>query len=810
MSDSVEIVADPNGSDGKQAGKRPAIDRASGLSLSTYHYILRLTYMAMDDTFTKLALDYHAYPTPGKISVTPTKPLANQDDLSLAYSPGVAAACMAIFEEGDEAASKYTSRGNLVGVITNGTAVLGLGNIGPLAAKPVMEGKGCLFKKFAGIDVFDIELAENDPDKLVDIIAALEPTLGGVNLEDIKAPECFYIEKKLRERMKIPVFHDDQHGTAIISAAAILNGLKVVNKRIDEIKLVCSGAGAAAIACLDLLVHLGVARENIFVVDSRGVIWKGRDENMEPNKARYAQQTDLRTLADVTRDADVFLGCSTAGVLKPEMVKTMGDQPLILALANPEPEIRPEDAKAVRPDCIIATGRSDYPNQVNNVLCFPFIFRGAMDAGATRITEEMKLACVKAIAELAEAEQNDEVARAYAGQELTFGADYIIPKPFDPRLIVQIAPAVAQAAADSGVALRPIEDMQAYRQKLMAFVYHSGQLMRPLFMQARQAPKRVVYADGEDERVLRAAQTIIDEGLAFPILIGRPAVIEMRVKKFGLRLAHGKNIEIVDPEDDARFNETWSGYYELRGREGVTPDIAKAMIRKHNSLIGAMLLRRGDADAMLCGASSRYDKQLQYVDEVIGRQKGVNTYAAMNILMLPEQTLFICDTHVNQDPTAEEVAEMTILAAKEMQRFGVIPKVALLSHSNFGSRPSDSSRKMAQARRLIEQRAPELEVDGEMHADSALSESIRLKAFPDSTLKGRANLLVMPNLDTGNITYNMLKMTGSNGIAMGPILLGAARPVHILTTSATVRRIVNMTAVAVIDAQQEVGELPAA
>jgi len=766
--------------------------------------------MAMDDTFTKLALDYHAYPTPGKISVTPTKPLANQDDLSLAYSPGVAAACMAIFEEGDEAASKYTSRGNLVGVITNGTAVLGLGNIGPLAAKPVMEGKGCLFKKFAGIDVFDIELAENDPDKLVDIIAALEPTLGGVNLEDIKAPECFYIEKKLRERMKIPVFHDDQHGTAIISAAAILNGLKVVNKRIDEIKLVCSGAGAAAIACLDLLVHLGVARENIFVVDSRGVIWKGRDENMEPNKARYAQQTDLRTLADVTRDADVFLGCSTAGVLKPEMVKTMGDQPLILALANPEPEIRPEDAKAVRPDCIIATGRSDYPNQVNNVLCFPFIFRGAMDAGATRITEEMKLACVKAIAELAEAEQNDEVARAYAGQELTFGADYIIPKPFDPRLIVQIAPAVAQAAADSGVALRPIEDMQAYRQKLMAFVYHSGQLMRPLFMQARQAPKRVVYADGEDERVLRAAQTIIDEGLAFPILIGRPAVIEMRVKKFGLRLAHGKNIEIVDPEDDARFNETWSGYYELRGREGVTPDIAKAMIRKHNSLIGAMLLRRGDADAMLCGASSRYDKQLQYVDEVIGRQKGVNTYAAMNILMLPEQTLFICDTHVNQDPTAEEVAEMTILAAKEMQRFGVIPKVALLSHSNFGSRPSDSSRKMAQARRLIEQRAPELEVDGEMHADSALSESIRLKAFPDSTLKGRANLLVMPNLDTGNITYNMLKMTGSNGIAMGPILLGAARPVHILTTSATVRRIVNMTAVAVIDAQQEVGELPAA
>ena len=764
--------------------------------------------MAMDDALTKLALDYHEYPTPGKISVTPTKPLANQDDLSLAYSPGVAAACMAIFEQGDEAAARYTSRGNLVGVITNGTAVLGLGNIGPLAAKPVMEGKGCLFKKFAGIDVFDIELAETDPDKLVDIIAALEPTLGGVNLEDIKAPECFYIEKKLRERMKIPVFHDDQHGTAIISSAAIINGLKVVNKRIDEVKLVCSGAGAAAIACLDLLVHLGVKRENIFVVDSRGVIWEGRDENMEPNKARYAQKTELRTLAEVVDGSDIFLGCSTAGVLKAEMVKSMGTQPLILALANPEPEIRPEVARAARPDCIIATGRSDYPNQVNNVLCFPFIFRGAMDAGATRITEEMKLACVKAIAELAEAEQNDEVALAYAGQELTFGADYIIPKPFDPRLIVQIAPAVAQAAADSGVALRPIEDMQAYRQKLMAFVYHSGQLMRPLFMQARQAPKRVIYADGEDERVLRAVQTVVDEGMAHPILIGRPSVIEMRVQKFGLRLIQGVNVEIVDPEDDERFNETWTGYYQLRGREGVSPDIAKSMIRKHNTLIGAMLLKRGDADAMLCGVASRFDKQLQYVDEVIGLQAGVNTYAAMNVLMLPEQTLFICDTHVNQDPTAEQIAEMTILAAQEMLRFGVVPKIALLSHSNFGSRPSASSRKMAQAREILQTRAPHLEVDGEMHADSALSESIRLKSYPDSTLKGRANLLIMPNLDAGNITYNMLKMTGSNGIAMGPVLLGASRPVHILTTSATVRRIVNMTALAVVDAQQEVGERP--
>jgi len=756
----------------------------------------------MDDTLTKLALDYHAHPAPGKISVTPTKPLANQDDLSLAYSPGVAAACMAIHSGGDDAASRYTSRGNLVGVITNGTAVLGLGNIGPLAAKPVMEGKGCLFKKFAGIDVFDIELAETDPDKLVDIIAALEPTLGGVNLEDIKAPECFYIEKKLRERMKIPVFHDDQHGTAIISSAAILNGLKVVGKDIGRVKLACSGAGAAAIACLDLLVHLGVRRENIYVVDSRGVIWEGRDAEMEANKRRYAQKTEARTLADVVAGADVFLGCSTAGVLTADMVESMARQPLILALANPEPEIRPEVAKAARPDCIIATGRSDYPNQVNNVLCFPFIFRGAMDAGATRITEEMKLACVKAIAELAEAEQNDEVARAYAGQELNFGPDYIIPKPFDPRLIVQIAPAVARAAAESGVAARPIEDIEAYRQRLMSFVYHSGQLMRPLFQQAKQAPKRVIYADGEDERVLRAAQTVVDEKLAQPILIGRPSVIGMRIKKAGLRLAPGRDFEIVDPEDDSRFNETWSAYYQLKGREGVTPAIAKAMIRKHNTLIGAMLLRRGDADALLCGVASKYDNQLKYVDDVIGRKPG-QTYAALNVLMLPNQTLFVADTHVNECPTAEQIASITIQAADEMLRFGVVPKIALLSHSNFGSRPTDSSRKMAEARRIVAERAPDLEVDGEMHADAALSEPIRMQAYPDSTLKGPANLLVMPNLDTGNITYNMLKMTGSHGIAMGPILLGAARPVHILTTSATVRRIVNMTALAVVDAQQE-------
>ncbi|HRL20165.1 MAG TPA: NADP-dependent malic enzyme [Alcaligenes sp.] len=751
----------------------------------------------------KLALDYHAYPTPGKISVVPTKTLANQDDLSLAYSPGVASACMAIHAEGEEAAAKYTSRANLVAVVTNGTAVLGLGNIGPLAAKPVMEGKGCLFKKFAGIDVFDIELNENDPDKLVDIIAALEPTLGGVNLEDIKAPECFYIEKKLRERMSIPVFHDDQHGTAIISSSAVINGLKVVGKDIGDIKLVCSGAGAAAIACLDLLVAVGVKRENIYVTDSRGIIWKGREENMEANKARYAQDTDARTLADACVDADVFLGCSAPGVLTADMVKTMASQPLILALANPEPEIRPEVAKAARPDCIIATGRSDYPNQVNNVLCFPFIFRGALDVGASVINEEMKLACVKAIAELARAELNDEVATAYAGQDLSFGPDYIIPKPFDSRLIVEIAPAVAQAAMDSGVAARPIEDMEAYRQKLIAMTYHSGPLMRPLYMQAKSAPKRIIYSDGEDERVLRAVQTVVDEKLALPILVGRPSVIDMRVKKAGLRLEAGKNVEIVDPEDDARFTETWTAYYKLKAREGVTPDIAKAMIRKHNSLIGVMLLQRGDADGMICGVASNYDSQLNYVDQVIGLKKDAQTFAAMNVLMLPTQTLFVCDTHVNENPTAEQIADMTIQAAEEVKRFGVMPRVALLSHSNFGSRQTESSRKMAKARQILAERAPELEVDGEMHADSALSEKIRLKAFPDSTLRGSANLLITPNLDAGNITYNMLKMTGSNGVAMGPILLGAARPVHILTTSATVRRIVNMTALAVVDAQIE-------
>lgn len=751
----------------------------------------------------KLALDYHAYPTPGKISVVPTKTLANQDDLSLAYSPGVASPCMAIYEEGDAAAAKYTSRANLVGVITNGTAVLGLGNIGPLASKPVMEGKGCLFKKFAGIDVFDIELDENDPQKLVEIIAAMEPTLGGINLEDIKAPECFYVENELRKRMKIPVFHDDQHGTAIISAAAILNGLKVVGKNIADVKLVVSGAGAAAIACLNLLVSLGMPREHIFVADSRGIIWKGREENMEPSKAAYAQDTDYRTLADATIGADVFLGCSAAGILTPEMLKTMADKPLILALANPEPEIRPELAKETRPDCVIATGRSDYPNQVNNVLCFPFIFRGALDCGATVINEEMKLACVHAIAELAQAEIYDDVSSKTGDQQISFGPDYIIPRPFDPRLISIIAPAVAQAAMDSGVAARPIEDMEAYRQQLISMTYHTGPLMSPLFAQAKADPKRVVFADGEDERVLRAVQTAVDEAMAKPILIGRPSVIQMRVERLGLRLEDGKNVEIVNPEDDVRFNEVWNAYYKLGARQGITPEIAKAQVRKHNTLIGALLVERNDADALICGVASNFIEQVEHVEQVIGLRKDAKTLAAMNALLLPTQTLFVCDTHVNEDPTAEEIANMTVLAAEEVRRFGVEPRVALLSHSNFGSRPTASSRKMAKAREILAEIAPDLEVDGEMHADSALSDKIRFKTFPDTTLRAPANLLIAPNLDAGNITYNMLKTTGSNGVAMGPILLGAARPVHVLTNSATVRRILNMTAVAVVDAQLE-------
>ena len=753
----------------------------------------------MDEQLKQSALAYHQNPKPGKISVTPTKPLSNQLDLSLAYSPGVAAACEAIHADPLDA-QKYTSRGNLVGVVTNGTAVLGLGNIGPLAAKPVMEGKGCLFKKFAGIDVFDIELAESDPDKLVEAIAMLEPTLGGINLEDIKAPECFYIEQKLRERMKIPVFHDDQHGTAIIASAAILNGLKVVGKDLSKVKLVCSGAGAAAIACLDLLVKLGLSKANVLVADSKGVIYEGRG-NLDPSKARYAASTDARTLADAIKSADVFLGCSSAGVLKPEMVKDMADRPLILALANPEPEIRPEDAKAARPDVIIATGRSDYPNQVNNVLCFPFIFRGALDVGATTITEEMKLACVRAIAELAEeTDQGDEVAKAYEGHSLEFGPEYLIPKPFDPRLIIKIAPAVAQAAMDSGVATRPIQDMDAYREQLGATVYRTGMVMRPVFATAKQKAARIVFAEGEDERVLRAAQFVLTEKIAKPIVIGRPAVIEMRLKKMGSKLAAGVDFEVVNPEDDPRYQRSWQLYHEIGAREGVTPEMAKAAMRKFNTLIGAILVRLGDADGMICGLIDTYHDHLKFIDQVLGRSEQAEHFAAMNLLMLPGRNLFICDTYVNELPSAEQLADMAILAAREIERFGIVPKIALLSNSNFGSSPS-SSQRMAAARRLIAARAPELEVDGEMHGDAALSEAVRKQAFPGTTLTGEANLLIMPNVEAANIAYNLLKMVGGEGVTVGPFLLGAAKPVHILTPAATVRRIINMTAVAAANVQ---------
>ncbi|RKP44317.1 NADP-dependent malic enzyme [Trinickia fusca] len=749
----------------------------------------------MDEQLKQSALAYHQNPKPGKISVTPTKPLSNQLDLSLAYSPGVAAACEAIHADPLDA-QKYTSRGNLVGVITNGTAVLGLGNIGPLAAKPVMEGKGCLFKKFAGIDVFDIELSESDPDKLVDAIAMLEPTLGGINLEDIKAPECFYIEQKLRERMKIPVFHDDQHGTAIIASAAILNGLKVVGKDLASVKLVCSGAGAAAIACLDLLVKLGLSKQNVLVADSKGVIYEGRG-NLDPSKQRYAAVTDARTLGDAIKGADVFLGCSSAGVLKPEMVKEMGTKPLILALANPEPEIRPEDAKAARPDAIIATGRSDYPNQVNNVLCFPFIFRGALDVGATTITEEMKLACVRAIAELAEeTDQGDEVAKAYEGHSLEFGPDYLIPKPFDPRLIMKIAPAVAQAAMDSGVATRPIQDMDAYREQLGATVYRTGMVMRPVFAAAKGKAARIVFAEGEDERVLRAAQFVLTERIAKPIIIGRPAVVEMRLKKMGSKLKCGVDFEIVNPEDDPRFQQCWQAYHEIGARDGVTPEVAKAAMRKSNTLIGAMLVHLGDADGLICGMIDSYHSHLKYIDQVLGRAHDADHFAAMNLLMLPGRNLFICDTYVNEVPSAEQLAEMAILAAREIERFGIVPKIALLSNSNFGSAPTSSSQRMAAARKLIAERAPELEVDGEMHGDAALSEAIRKQSFPGTTLTGEANLLLMPNVEAANITYNLLKMVGGEGVTVGPFLLGAAKPVHILTPAATVRRIINMTAVA--------------
>ncbi|MFP8833238.1 NADP-dependent malic enzyme [Hydrogenophaga sp. XSHU_21] len=743
------------------------------------------------------ALEYHRLPRQGKIAVTPTKPLSNQRDLSLAYSPGVAYPCLEIQADPTKAAD-YTSRGNLVGVITNGTAVLGLGDIGPLAGKPVMEGKGCLFKKFAGIDVFDIELAEKDPDRLVDIIAALEPTLGGINLEDIKAPECFYIEKKLRDRLNIPVFHDDQHGTAIISAAALLNGLELVGKAIGEVTVAVSGAGAAAIACLDVMVGLGVARHRIFVCDSKGVIHQGRPGGMDESKQRYAQDTDKRTLADAVNGADVFLGCSAPGVLTAEMVKTMADKPIILALANPEPEIRPELAKAVRPDCIIATGRSDYPNQVNNVLCFPYIFRGALDCGATRITEAMKLACVRQIADLVKSETSEEVANAYAGQELRFGPEYLIPKPFDSRLILRIAPAVAQAAAESGVATRPITDMDAYRQQLGRFVYQTGILMQPIFNAARAlaTKQRVAYADGEDERALRAAQMAIDDQLARPILIGRPAVIEARIAKAGLRMTLGVDVENVNPEDDPRFRRYWEHYHRLMGRQGATPEVSKAAVRRSNTIIGSLMLALGDADALICGLVGGYMTHLERVDHILGRRDGAHLYAAVNALMTDRGPVFIADTYVNEDPSAEELAEIAWMAAQEVQRFGHPPRVAFLSHSSFGSSKRASARKMALARDLFVAAHPGVECDGELHGDAALQPEIRSAYLADSTLSGSANLLICPNLDAANILYNVMKTTTSGGVTVGPILTGVAGRVHILTPAATVRRVLNMTALA--------------
>ena len=759
----------------------------------------------MDEQLKKGALEYHQLPRPGKISVLPTKQLINQRDLALAYSPGVAAACEEIVRDPAQAVN-LTSRANLIGVVTNGTAVLGLGAIGPLAAKPVMEGKAVLFKKFAGIDCFDIELNERDPDKLVEIIAALEPTFGGINLEDIKAPECFQIERKLRARLKIPVFHDDQHGTAIIVGAAVLNGLAVVGKELAKVRLVTSGAGAAALACLDLLVKMGLPIENITVTDIKGVVYTGRKEEMDPDKERYAKDTRARTLDEVMAGADIFLGLSAGGVLKPAMVEKMGARPLILALANPEPEIRPELAKAARPDCIIATGRSDYPNQVNNVLCFPFIFRGALDVGATTISSEMELAAVRALAELARAETSEQVAQAYGIESLSFGPDYLIPKPFDPRLIARIAPAVAKAGMDSGVATRPLGDLDAYRESLTQFVYHSGLIMKPLFSAAKATPRRVVYAEGEDERVLRAVQVVLDEGLARPLLIGRPAVIERRLKQLGLRMRPGPDFNLVNPDEDPRYRDYWTTYHKLTERKGVSPEYAKIEMRRRNTLIGAMLMHKGEADAMLCGTFGAHALHLHYVDQVIGLRQGVRHYAAMNALMLPKRMVFICDTYVTADPDAEHIADMTILAAEEVRRFGIAPKVALLSASNFGSVPLDSAEKMRRALALLHERAPELEVEGEMHGDAALSEEIRLKVFPNSRLRGEANLLIMPTLEAANIAFNLLKTAAGDGVTIGPILLGAARTVHILTPSASVRRIVNMTALTVVDANAPRGQ----
>ena len=743
------------------------------------------------------ALEYHRLPTPGKITVTPTKLLSNQRDLSLAYSPGVAYPCLDIHAD-PRTAADYTSRGNLVAVVTNGTAVLGLGDIGPLAAKPVMEGKGCLFKKFANIDVFDIELAERDPDKLVEIIASMEPTLGGVNLEDIKAPECFYIERQLRDRMNIPVFHDDQHGTAIISAAAVLNGLELVGKSLGEVKVAVSGAGAASIACLDLMVGLGIRRENIWACDSKGLIYEGRPGGYDESKARYAQATDQRTLADAVQGADVFLGCSTHGVLTPEMVKTMADRPIILALANPEPEIRPELAKAARPDCIIATGRSDYPNQVNNVLCFPYIFRGALDCGATKITDAMKLACVRQIADLAKEDISEEVANAYSGQDLEFGPDYLIPKPFDSRLIVRIAPAVAAAAAESGVAVRPIADMDAYRQQLSRMFSSASQLVQPVFEAAQSSTaNRIAYAEGEDLRVLRAAQSAVEDGIARPILIGRPAVIEARIAKAGLRIRLGEHVDVVNPDDDPRFKQYWQTFHRIMGRRGYSPEAAKAAVHRSTTTIATLMVKLGDADAMVCGLHGRFDAHLAHIEDVIGLRQGAREMATLNALMLDRHTLFIADTYVNSDPSAEQLARIARMAVEEVRRFGIVPKVAFLSHSNYGSSQRASAVKMREAWQQFAQMCPDVESDGEMHGDAALSELIRKGNLMDSMLHGEANVLICPNVDAANILYNVLKVLAGDGKTVGPILLGAAKPAHVMTPSSSVRRISYMTALAV-------------
>ena len=754
----------------------------------------------MDPILRKQALDYHEFPTPGKISILPTKQLTNQRDLALAYSPGVAAACLEIAKDPINA-FKYTARGNLVGVITNGTAVLGLGDIGPLAAKPVMEGKGVLFKKFAGIDVFDIELAERDLDKIVDAVAALEPTFGGINLEDIKAPDCFYIERKLRERMKIPVFHDDQHGTAIVVSAALVNGLSVVGKEIDKVKLVVSGAGAAALACLDLLLDLGMLKENIWVTDIEGVVYEGRKALMDPEKARFCQPTAARHLGDVIEGADVFLGLSAGGVLKPEMVAKMAARPIIFALANPDPEILPEVVKSVRQDAVIATGRTDYPNQVNNVLCFPFIFRGALDVGATTITRGMELAAVRAMADLARDEQSEVVTAAYGTEGISFGPEYLIPKPFDQRLIIKIAPAVARAAMDDGVATRPILDMDAYEDRLQEFVYLSGNFMKPILTSARLADKRrIVFAEGEEERVLRAVQVVLDEGLAAPVLIGRPAVIEKRIARFGLRMHAGEDFLVVNPEQDDRYREYWEAYYELTERSGVTAQYAQIEMRRRHTLIGAMMIRKGHADGMICGTFGTHSLHLHYIDQVLGRAAGANVYAAMNILILQHRTIAMVDTHVNENPSALELAEITITAAREMRALGLEPRIALLSHSNFGSGNSESARKMREVLQIIRARAPELNIDGEMHGDVALDAELRKALMPRSTLQGYANLLVLPSMESANISYNLLKRAAGNNVAIGPMLMGCAAPVHVLTASATVRRLVNMTAIAVVQA----------